>query len=176
MNQTRLNTASIAALVFVLGLAAIAGAWVSQLVFGYVPCKLCLEQRIPYYVGLPVVLAALVAAAVGAPARLTRVLLGLAGLVFAANVYLASYHAGVEWRWWPGPVDCGGGGGPTTSTTDLMNQLNRVHVVSCTDAAFRFLGLSFAGWNAVVSLILVIASFVGALGGRRAAKPGEHRA
>lgn len=162
--------ALVPAFLLALGLLAILGAWTSQLVFGFVPCKLCLEQRIPYYVGLPVVLAALLTAGLDAQSRLTRTLLGIAGLVFAVNVYIASYHAGVEWKWWPGPADCGGGAsGPVTTTQDLLNQLDGIRIVSCTEAAFRFLGLSFAGWNAIVSLILVVAAFFGALRGSRRA-------
>ncbi len=153
-------------LVFALGLAAILGAWGSQVFFGYVPCKLCLEQRIPYYVGLPIVLAALGAALGGAPRYAVRVLLALAGLVFAVNIYQASYHAGVEWGWWAGPPDCGATAPAATGTTDdLLTQLQGIRLVSCTEAAFRFLGLSFAGWNAVVSVILTAASFNGAFGG-----------
>lgn len=155
--------AGIAAFVVALGLATILGAWSSQVFFGFVPCKLCLEQRIPYYVGLPIALAALGAALAGAPRNAVRLLLTVAGLVFAANIYLASYHAGVEWNWWPGPADCGGGGGgPVGTTGDLLNQLQGIRIVSCTVAPFRLLGLSFAGWNAVVSTILVAAAFFGA--------------
>jgi disulfide bond formation protein DsbB len=163
MNRERLDESWIPALIFALGLAAILGAWGSQVIFGFVPCKLCLEQRIPYYVGLPIALGALAAALLGAPKGGVRALLGVAGLIFAVNLYLAPYHAGVEWGWWAGPADCGGGGGgPATSTAELLNQLEGIRIVSCTEAAFRFLGLSFAGWNAVVSVVLVAASFYGA--------------
>jgi disulfide bond formation protein DsbB len=165
MDRERLNGAIVPALVFVLGLLTIGGAWVSQVFFGYIPCKLCLEQRIPYYVGLPIVLLAIVALAAGAPPRVSRVLMGVAALIFAVNIYLATYHAGVEWGWWAGPADCGtGGGGQATTTQDLLNQLKGIHIVSCTQAAFRFLGLSFAGWNAVISVVLTAGAAFAALG------------
>ncbi len=158
----RRRDALVPAFVFLLGLATIGGAWVSQLAFGFIPCHLCLEQRIPYYVGLPFALAAVIAALVGAPRNVTRALLGIAGLVLAYNIFLGTYHAGVEWKWWAGPPDCsGGGGGTVTSAKDLLNQLNGIRVVSCTDAAFRFLGLSFAGWNAVISVVLTAAAAYG---------------
>ncbi|MEX0853671.1 MAG: disulfide bond formation protein B [Bauldia sp.] len=168
MNTDRLRDARIPAFVFALGLAAILSAWGFQLIGGYVPCKLCLEQRIPYYVGLPIALAALGAALAGAPARTSRLLLAIAGLVFCVSVYLATYHAGIEWGWWAGPADCGAGGaGATLTTDDLANQLKGIRVVSCSQASFRFLGLSFAGWNAVVSVVLVAGSFYGVLRGDR---------
>jgi len=155
----------LAAFVFVLGLATILGAWGFQIIGNYVPCELCLKERIPYYVGLPLTLIALIATVANAPAWVGRTLLGIAAIVFVCGVGLGLYHAGAEWAWWPGPTECGGGGSSASTTGDLLNQLNNIHVVSCTDAAFRFpagWGLSFAGWNAVVSLVLAIAAAWGA--------------
>ena len=148
--------------VLVLGLATILGAWGFQLIGGYVPCKLCLEQRVPYYVGLPVTLAALLAALAGAKPTVVRLLLIIAGLIFAIGIYLGTYQAGAEWKLWAGPTDCGATGGGTQSTADLLNQLKNIHVVSCTEASWRFLFLSFAGWNAVVSIVLVALAIWGA--------------
>ncbi len=154
-----------AAAVLVLGLATIAGAWGFQLIGGYVPCALCLKERIPYYVGLPLALVALVAARMGGPAWLVRGALALAAVAFAWGAALGVYHAGAEWGWWPGPADCGGGASTSASTSGLLNQLNNIHIVSCTEATFRFppanWGLSFAGWNAVISAVLAIAAIVG---------------
>ncbi len=147
----------LAALAFVLGLATILGAWGFQIVGGYVPCELCLKERVPYYVGLPLILIALIAMVAKAPAWVGRTLLAVAALAFLCGIGLGVYHAGAEWTWWPGPTDCGGGSGATATTADLLNALKNIHVVSCTDAAFRFpagWGLSFAGWNAVVSAIV----------------------
>jgi disulfide bond formation protein DsbB len=149
-------------IVLVLGLATILGAWGFQLIGGYVPCKLCLEQRIPYYVGLPVILVALLAALAGAKPTVVRLLLIVAALIFAFDIYLGIYQAGAEWKLWAGPTDCGGGTGGTQSTTDLLNQLKNIHVVSCTEASWRFLFLSFAGWDAVVSILLVAIAIWGA--------------
>ena len=78
------------AFVLALGLATILGAWGFQLIGGYVPCALCLEQRVPYYVGLPLVLASLLAAFAGAKPTVVRMLLIVAALIFAYNIYLAS--------------------------------------------------------------------------------------
>ena len=162
--------ALIPALVFALGLAAILGAWGFQVIGGYVPCKLCLEQRIPYYVALPVALAALGAAVSGLPNRIVSLLMALTAAIFAVGVYLAVYHAGVEWRWWEGPPDCGATGATVNSTQDLLNQLRGIRIVSCVDAPFRFLGLSFAGWNAVVSIMLVVGASYASLRGLRPAE------
>ena len=66
---------------------------------------------------------------------------------------LGAYHSGVEWGFFAGPSDCGGGSGAAAgSVGDFMNQLQTTRVVSCTEAAWRFLGLSLAGWNVLISL------------------------
>jgi disulfide bond formation protein DsbB len=150
------------AVVFALGLATILGAWGFQLIGGYVPCKLCLDQRIPYYAGLPVALLALVAAVAGAKPIVVRTLLLAAGLIFAYDIYLGTYQAGAEWKLWAGPSDCGATGSGVVSAADLLKQLQNIRIVSCTEASWRFLFLSFAGWNAVVSVVLVAVAFWGA--------------
>jgi disulfide bond formation protein DsbB len=149
----------LAALGFVIGLAAILGAWAFQIFGGYVPCKLCLEQRIPYYLGLPVLLIAILLLGARKSERLARGLLVLAGLIFLAGLGLAIYHAGAEWQFWAGPSDCGGGVATTGNAGDLLAQIGKTRVVSCTEAALRVLGLSFAGWNALVSIVVAAAAF-----------------
>jgi len=144
-------------IVLVLGLATILGAWGFELIGGYVPCMLCLQERIPYYIGLPLVLVALVASSLRAPDHIPRYLLLFAGLVFLIGTGLGIYHAGAEWGWWAGPSSCGGG--MAAKPGNLLEQLDNIHVVSCTEASWRFAGLSFAGWNAVVSLLLTIGAF-----------------
>lgn len=134
--------------------ATIGAALVFEHGFGYRPCALCLWQRWPYYVGVPLAALALMAAASG-HARASRALFGSLALVFLVGAGLGAYHAGVEWGFWLGPADCGGGvAPPAASMGDFMRQLETTRVVSCTEAAWRFLGLSMAGWNAVISLAL----------------------
>ena len=152
--------------------ATIAAAWWFEIVGGYVPCALCLEERVPYYLGIPVALAALAAALFGGPGWLKRLLLVAVAVVFAYGAYLGVYHAGAEWGFWPGPADCAAGSAPpTTSAADILAQIEGMRVVSCTEASWRFpagWGLSFAGWNAAVSIVLVAAALWGALRPRAA--------
>jgi len=133
----RWREAGVPILVFVVGLGAIAGAWFSQLVMGFQPCHLCLEQRNVYYVGLPIVALAIAAAFYGLPSRWVRLIMAVSGVAWAIGVYLAVNHAGIEWNWWPGPTDCV----PTTSgvktTQDLLNQLNGIRIVPCDRAVWR---------------------------------------
>lgn len=79
-----------------------------QYVAGYVPCMLCLMERYAYYAGIPVLFVALVLTA-GGYHRSAAVLFSLVALAFLANAGLGVYHAGAEWKFWPGPTACGGG-------------------------------------------------------------------
>lgn len=136
-----------------LALAAIAGAWFFELALGYAPCKLCLLERWPYYIGLPIGFAAWLAG--GTRTTLGRALIAMFVLVFLVSAGLGAYHAGVEWKFWAGPTDCGGRmiDGPA-SVLDLKKSMRATRVIRCDDAALRILGLSFAGWNVVISLVI----------------------
>lgn len=148
--------------IFLLALATILGAWGFQLIGGYIPCELCYAERMPYYVGIPLALVALASTLFGGPAWLTRGALLLTAVAFAWGTYLAAYHTGAEYAWWPGPTDCSSGGGPTTATTgDLLDQISKIQVVSCTQVTWRMFGLSFAGWNTLISAGLTVAGLFG---------------
>ncbi|MGU3540184.1 disulfide bond formation protein B [Methylobacterium sp. A54F] len=149
-----------AALLVLAGSAlTVGGALFFEHGLGYVPCKLCLTERIPYYAALP-----LAALAVIAPERLARLLLGLAaaGLLYGAG--LGAYHAGAEWGFWPGPSDCGGGSGANPSDVGaFLDTLKTTRVVDCSTAAWRLAGISLAGWNAVIAFALASVAGTAAL-------------
>lgn len=151
-------------LAFVLGLATIGSAWAFQIVGGYVPCALCLQQRIPYYIALPLLFVAALLLIRDIQIPLARALLLVAGIAFVIGFGLGIYHAGVEWKFWLGPADCGGGGATATDAGDLLAAIKHTKVVSCADAAWRLFGLSLAGWNAVLSALLALLTLPAALG------------
>ena len=138
-----------------LGFAAIGGAWFSELVLGYVPCMLCLWQRWPYYIALPIAFFALLALRGEGGRRYLPALAVLLGLVFIVSFGLGVLHAGVEWKLWAGPSGCGGRlTSSAPSLEDFRKSLNTARIVLCDEAAMRVLGLSFAGWNAVISAVI----------------------
>ncbi|OQM75471.1 disulfide bond formation protein B [Manganibacter manganicus] len=153
------------ALFLAVAMAAVVGSALGfQYIGGYIPCKLCYEQRIPYYVGVPLMLAAVLSSAMRLPSWNTRLLLFAGGLLMAYGLYLGVFHSGVEWGWWPGPTDCTDIAGPVdTGGNGVLDALNKFVPPSCDKAALRILGLSMAGWNAIASLILAIVAFRGAL-------------
>ena len=154
------------AVLLTVGMAAtVGGALGFEHIGGYIPCALCLMQRDPYSYGIPVAAAAALSGFLGGPAWLTRGLLAIAGVMMLVGAGLGVYHAGVEWHFWEGPATCATAAqGVTQNAGDLLSDLNAKTPPSCSDASFRFLGLSFAGWNVIASLILAAIAFVGVRG------------
>lgn len=146
-----------------VAVAAILAALAFERIGGYRPCPLCLMQRWAYYAGIPAIFAALVLLASGRRSA-SALLLFAVSLGFLANAGLGVYHAGAEWGFWPGPDTCAAAaGGVSTGTGSLADVLKGPSpVVRCDRAPWTFLGLSFAGWNVVVSAMLFAATLKGA--------------
>ena len=161
--------AALAALViFLLSAATLLGAWYFQLVLKLPPCPLCLEQRIPYYIVIPLSLLLAIAALVRAPRALVMAGLLAVAAAMLCGAALAAYHAGVEWRFWPGPTDCSGPVTDFTTKGPLLDQLQSIRVVRCDEAAWRFLGISLAGYNLLISLVLAAIAVSGLLARKHA--------
>ena len=130
-------------LIFAITLATILGAWAFEYA-GYLPCELCLKQRFAYYTVVPL---SLLVGLLGAnnPVVLRYGLWAL-GLIMLASCVFGIYHSGVEWKFWQGPTTCTGGGSFAGGLPDLTKK-----AVMCDQPAIRILGLSLAGWNAVIS-------------------------
>lgn len=150
-----------AAAIAAIAALTLAGAWFFQLVLGLQPCPLCLEQRYAYYLAVPLAIVVAIAAARDAPRSLLYA--GLFALLLAAlaNAVLGGYHSGVEWKWWPGPTDCSGPVGNLGSAGDLLSRLDTVKVVRCDEVQWRFLGLSMAGYNVLISLLMAALALLG---------------
>ncbi len=139
-----------AAAVTAVMLATIIGAWAFEYA-GYLPCELCLKQRWAYYAVVPLTLLL----AIVNPSWI-RTGLWLAFLILIASMVFGIYHSGVEWKFWPGPGTCGAGD-ISGGLPDLTKP-----VVKCDEPAIRILGLSLAGWNAVISAAMACVAWKGA--------------
>jgi disulfide bond formation protein DsbB len=137
-------------LLLLMSIATIAGAWIFEAA-GYLPCELCLMQRWAYYAAIPLTAMLLVAA------PLQRAGLYLLALLWIGSMIFGIFHSGVEWKWWAGPTACTGSGALSMGLPDLSSP-----VVMCDQPAIRILGLSLAGWNAVISLGLALVALAGA--------------
>lgn len=135
--------------------ATLAGAWFFQLVLEIVPCPLCLQQRYAYYLAIPFALLLAFAIAKGTPRCLIIPPLAVLALAALGNAGFGAYHAGVEWGFWPGPAECSGAV-LDLGKGSLLENLDRVKVVRCDEVQWRFLGLSLAGYNALISLLMAV--------------------
>ena len=90
----------------------------------------------------------------------------LLALVFLVGAGVAGYHAGVEWKFWPGPESCTGAGKIDVSSIKELLAGGPTKMPMCDRPAWIFLGVSMAGWNGVASLILVGVSAAAALSER----------
>ncbi len=136
-------------IILAVATATIAGAWIFQFA-GYDPCHLCLMERWAYYAAMALSLVLLLTRSNG------KAWLYLLALIMLGSAIFGVYHAGVEWKWWLGPSTCTGGG-----TLGGLPDLTKP-VVMCDEAAIRIIGLSLAGWNAVISAGLAVVALTGA--------------
>ena len=135
-------------LALVLPAALLAGAFGSQYFGGLYPCEMCWWQRYAH-------MAALVPAALAftAPAESgrSRLFVLLAALGIAVSGAIGFYHAGVELKIFEGFTTCTATA-RATSTAELLKQIEAAPIVRCDQVQWSFLGISMAGWNAIISL------------------------
>jgi len=149
--RSRISSPALARLIaLLLPAALLAGAFGSQYFGGLVPCEMCWWQREAHMVA--VVFAAL---AFGAPAQSarSRTLVFVAAAAIAVSGAIGVYHAGVEAKIFQGFTQCTAlATTKGASTAELLKELTHAPLVRCDEVQFRFLGISMAGWNAILSL------------------------
>jgi disulfide bond formation protein DsbB len=131
-----------------LPLALLGGAMGSQYLGGLVPCEMCYWQRWPH--GAAILLAGL--AFTGPPSsERSRMLTLAAALAIAVSGAIGVYHAGVELGIFEGLTTCTSMAAGATNA-ELLNAIMNAPLVRCDQVQFAFLGISMAGWNAILSL------------------------
>jgi len=142
------NLAKARALALFAPAALLGGALGSQYVGGLYPCEMCYWQRWPH--GVAILLAALAFTA-PAQSQRARTMTLLAALAIAISGAIGVYHAGVEAKIFKGFTTCTANATGAT-TAELLKQITHAPLVRCDQVQFRFLGISMAGWNAILSL------------------------
>lgn len=146
-----------------LSLGLLCGAWFFEHVLGYAPCQMCYWQRHAHkaIIGASILAIIMNRMDTGKPGFWVSVI----GLGFIVSAGLAFWHVGVEYKWWEGPKTCMTGtpslGG--MSGADLLSSLDQpIKMPGCTEVAWRFLRLSMATWNMLLSLLGAVMSFISA--------------
>ena len=131
-----------------VSLALLAGALFFQYALHYPPCEMCHWQRWPHIAAAAVGLGGGTLLAMGVlRARAAQAVAALAVLCVAIAGGLGVFHAGVEYHWWPGPAACTTGFVYTGGPIDF-----NAPVPHCDRPAWTLLGISLAGFNAIISL------------------------
>jgi disulfide bond formation protein DsbB len=150
----RAEPAAVCAVIAAASALTICGFFFFQFVMGLPPCPLCLEQRYAYYFAVPLALLLWLGSGHGATGKVMLAGFGALTVAMLWGAGLGVYHAGIEWKFWTGPTDCTGTLTDLHAQGGVLNQLKTFSIVRCDEAAWRFLGLSLAGWNVLVSLML----------------------
>lgn len=156
-----LEPSALAAFLALLSIALLLGAFGFEYIGGVKPCHLCLGQRLPWPIMTIAAGTAMLGFQRGVPAWLAPAAFAGALLIAIWSAYLAGFHAGVEWKWWPGPPTCTGTGLP--SAGGLANSFDPSDIIKCDEIAWSLFGLSLAGYNFIFSLVAVIAASLGLL-------------
>jgi len=140
------------AALLVASLAMILGAYGFQYIGEMEPCEMCYWQRYAYYVAIPLLAVAVLVAADSTQGILARAFTGLAALALLTGAVIAAYHAGVEYKWWPGPESCSAGSFIADTAEAFLAAIKGRNIVMCDEVPWSLFGISMAGYNSIISL------------------------
>ena len=123
-------------------------AYFIQYVLGHKPCNLCIIERIPY------IAAIILISLIFILNRYQKIISSLILIFFIFGAVVSFYHFGIEQGFLSESLVCDLGNSQPLNKEELLNQLKKTKIVSCKDVTFRFLGLSLATINTIISLIL----------------------
>lgn len=139
-----------------LSVCAILGALWLEFVEGYLPCELCYKGRLPHYLGIPALLLIFIMATKKVRHVFLEICIVAAIIFYICGFIISVYHAGVEWKMWEGPTSCGGVNIISGSNVQsLLENIKSTKMVLCTEPALKVFGLSLAGYNAIICLVIV---------------------
>ena len=134
--------------ILVFSIISLSIAYFIQYVLGHKPCNLCIIERIPY------IAAIILISLIFILNRYQKIISSLILIFFIFGAVVSFYHFGIEQGFFSESLVCDLGNSQPLNKEDLLNQLKKTEIVSCKDVTFRFLGLSLATINTVISLIL----------------------
>ena len=134
--------------ILVFSILSLSIAYFIQYVLGHKPCNLCIIERIPY------IAAIILISLIFILNRYQKIISSLILIFFIFGAVVSFYHFGIEQGFFSESLVCDLGNSQPLNKEELLNQLKKTEIVSCKDVTFRFLGLSLATINTVISLIL----------------------
>ncbi len=134
--------------ILVLSILSLSIAYFIQYVLGHKPCNLCIIERIPY------IAAIILISLIFILNRYQKIISSLILIFFIFGAVVSFYHFGIEQGFFSESLVCDLGNSQPLNKEELLNQLKRTEIISCKDVTFRFLGLSLATINTIISIIL----------------------
>ena len=134
--------------ILAFSILSLSTAYFIQYVLGHKPCNLCIIERIPY------IAAIILISLIFILNRYQKIISSLILIFFIFGAVVSFYHFGIEQGFFSESLVCDLGNSQPLNKEELLNQLKKTEIVSCKDVTFRFLGLSLATINTVISLIL----------------------
>ena len=121
------------------------------------PCKLCVYQRFPYFIVILLAISSLLIKDL----RIKKITFTFYILIFSISLIMSIYHFGIEKNLWNTLTGCETNIKSFSNSNNLKEYLLNKDYVSCSDVSFKFLGISLAGYNIIVSFVLLIFSTTG---------------
>ena len=123
---------------------------------GVTPCKLCIYQRFPYFIIILLAISFLLIK----NKNFKKISFLFYILIFTSSLIMSIHHFGVENSFWNALTNCESDFKTLSNSNDLKEYLLNKDYVSCSDVSFKFLGISLAGYNTIISFILVVLSLI----------------
>ena len=134
--------------ILVFSILSLSIAYFIQYVLGHKPCNLCIIERIPYIAGIILISLVFILN------RYQKIISSLILIFFIFGAVVSFYHFGIEQGFYSESLICELSNNNPLNKEELLNQLKKAEIVSCKDVTFRFLGLSLATINTIISLAL----------------------
>ena len=144
MNSNKLLLNSILA----FSILSLSIAYFIQYALGHKPCNLCIIERIPYIASIILISLIFIIS------KYEKIISSIILVFFIFGAVVSFYHFGIEQSFFSESLICELSNNNPLNKEDLLNQLKKAEIVSCKDVTFRFLGLSLATINTIISIIL----------------------
>jgi disulfide bond formation protein DsbB len=134
--------------ILVFSILSLSIAYFLQYALGHKPCNLCIIERIPYIASIILISLIFIIS------KYEKIISSIILVFFIFGAVVSFYHFGIEQGFFTESLICELGNNNPLNKEELLNQLQKAEIVSCKDVTFRFLGLSLATINTIISILL----------------------
>ncbi|MDB2550311.1 disulfide bond formation protein B [Rickettsiales bacterium] len=152
-SKINIDFPSIDKVIFLLSFFPLIAAYIAEYGFGLEPCKLCIYQRIPFFI---IIFFALFPVFFFKNIKLKNYIFYLALLLLFSNMMLALYHVGIEQKIFELPASCSGADILNMPNIDQLTELiMNKSAAKCDEPEFEFFGITMAVMNVLYCLFAI---------------------